>query len=110
MVNKHLLGSLFLLCQWITLKLKIEQNNFWYFAHKMAGQSLKLGKFMNNQVANMFGQVRWPSVISTSGYELLTFFVKHFLLVVWQGSEYASVICFSLLEKIEDAKIDSVAA
>ena len=35
------------------------------FVHKMTGQSLKLGKFMTDQVANMFGRVRWPSVIST---------------------------------------------
>ena len=34
--------------------------------HKMTGQSLKLGKFMTDQVANMFGHVRWPNAISTS--------------------------------------------
>ena len=30
----------------------------------MTGQSLKLGKFMTDQVANMFSHVQWPSVIS----------------------------------------------
>ena len=30
----------------------------------MTGQSLKLGKFMTDQVANMFSHVRWLSVIS----------------------------------------------
>ena len=40
----------------------------------------------------------------------VNFFVKHSILDVWQGSEYASVICYSLFAKIEDAnKIDSVA-
>ena len=39
-----------------------------------------------------------------------TFFVKHSILDVWQGSEYASVICYSLFVRVEDAsKIDSVA-
>ena len=36
------------------------------------------------------------------------FFVKHFILDILQGSEYAPVICYSLLGKIEDANnIDS---
>ena len=43
-------------------------------------------------------------------WKSFTFFVKHSILDVWQGSEYASVICYSLFVKIEDAnKIDSVA-
>ena len=66
-INKHLLDSLFLLCWWITLKLKKELNNFQLFVHKMTRQSLKLGRFMTNQVANMFGHVQWLSVTSTPG-------------------------------------------
>ena len=42
-----------------------ELNNFKFFLHKMTGQRLKLGKFMTDQVANTFGHVWWPSVIST---------------------------------------------
>ena len=39
------------------------------------------------------------------------FFNKYSILDVWQGSEYASVIWYSLFGKIEDAnKIDSVTA
>ena len=56
MVNKYVLGSLFLLP--ITLKPKKELNTFEFFLHKMTGQSLKLGKFMTDQVANTFGHVR----------------------------------------------------
>ena len=38
------------------------------------------------------------------------FFVKHSILGVWQNSEYAFVICYSLFGKIEGAnKIDLVA-
>ena len=38
------------------------------------------------------------------------FRIKHSILDVLQGSEYASVICYSLFEKTEDAnKIDSIA-
>ena len=55
MVNNYLLGLLFLLP--ITLKPEKELNNFEFFLHKMTGQSLKLGKFMTNQVANTFGHV-----------------------------------------------------
>ena len=44
-----------------------------------------------------------------NSWKLLTFFVKHAILDVWQGSEYASAICYSLFGKIEDAnKIDLV--
>ena len=40
----------------------------------------------------------------------INFFVKHSMLDVRQGSEYASVMCYSLFGKIEDTnKIDSVA-
>ena len=35
----------------------------------MTGKSLKLGKFMTNQVVNPFSRVRWPSVISTPEYD-----------------------------------------
>ena len=36
--------------------------------------------------------------------------IKHSVLDVWQGSEYASAICHSFFGKTEDAnKIDSVA-
>ena len=39
-----------------------------------------------------------------------TFIVKNSTLDVWQSSEYASVICYSLFRKTEDAnKIDSAA-
>ena len=31
----------------------------------MTWQSLKLGKFMTDQVANMLGHVQYPSIIST---------------------------------------------
>ena len=48
-----------------TLKPKKELNDFQFFVHIITGQSLRLGKFMTDQVANMFGHVRWPSVIST---------------------------------------------
>ena len=44
-----------------------------------------------------------------NGEKLLTFFVKHSILDVWQNSEYHSVICCSLFGKIEGAnKIDLV--
>ena len=36
--------------------------------------------------------------------------MKHSILDVWQGSEYASVICYSLFGKTEDGnKTDSAA-
>ena len=44
----------------------------------MIEHNLKLGKFMTNQVANTFGHVRWPSVISTpdvSEVQALSIFV-----------------------------------
>ena len=45
-----------------------------------------------------------------NGYKRISFFVKHFILDVWLDSEYASVICYSLFGKTEDAnKIDLVA-
>ena len=45
-----------------------------------------------------------------NGLKPLIFFVKHFIVDIWQNSEYASVICYSLFGKIEDVnKIDSVA-
>ena len=71
MVNKYVLGSLFLLP--ITLKPKKELNTFEFFLHKMTGQSLKLGKFMTDQVANTFGHVRWPGVISTPVQHIIDF-------------------------------------
>ena len=38
------------------------------------------------------------------------FFVKHSILDVWQGSEYAYVMCYSLLGKIVNTKkMDSFA-
>ena len=41
---------------------------------------------------------------------MIIFFVKHSILEVWQNSEYASVICYSLFGKIDGAnKIDLVA-
>ena len=45
--------------------LKKELTNFWFLVHKMTVQSLKLGKFIINQVANTFGHVRWLSIILT---------------------------------------------
>ena len=43
-------------------------------------------------------------------WKLLTFFLKHYILNVWQGSEYTSLIYHILFGKIEDTnKIDSVA-
>ena len=43
------------------------------------------------------------------GIKLLTFFVKHSILDIWQGSDYASVISYSLFGKTEDVnKNDSV--
>ena len=36
------------------------------------------------------------------GQRLLTFFVKHSNLDVWQSSEYKSAICYSLFGKIDD--------
>ena len=42
--------------------------------------------------------------------KMIIFFVKHSILEVWQNSEYASVICYSLFGKIDGAnKIDLVA-
>ena len=42
--------------------------------------------------------------------KVVNFFIKYFILDVWLDSEYASVICYSLFGKTEDAnKIDSVA-
>ena len=38
----------------------------------MTGQSLKLEKCMTDQVVNMPGHVRWPSVISTPYQWLLS--------------------------------------
>ena len=35
--------------------------------------------------------------------KLLTFFVKHSVLDVWQVSEYPSVTCYSLIGKTKDA-------
>ena len=35
----------------------------------MTGQSLKLGKFMADQVTNTFGHVRWLSIISALDFE-----------------------------------------
>ena len=44
-----------------------------------------------------------------NGYKQLTFFVKHLILDVWLDPVYASVICYSLFGKTEDAnKIDLV--
>ena len=41
---------------------------------------------------------------------LLTFFLKHSILDIWQGSKYTSVIYYSLFGKTEDTnKTDSVA-
>ena len=65
LVNKHILGSLFLLLWQITIKPKIELNNFHIFVHKMIKQSLKLRKFLTDQVVNMLGHVWWLSIIST---------------------------------------------
>ena len=43
-----------------------------------------------------------------NSWKLLTYFAKLSILDVWQGSEYTSVICYSLLVKIVDTnKIDS---
>ena len=43
------------------------------------------------------------------GRQLLTLFVKHFVLDIWRDSEYSSVNCYSLFVKTENAnKIDSV--
>ena len=51
------------------MKPEKELNKFQLFVHKFTGQSLKLGKIMTDRVANTFGHVRWPSVISTPGLE-----------------------------------------
>ena len=39
-----------------------------------------------------------------NGWKLLNSSVKEFMFVVWQGSEYASVICYSMFRKIEDTE------
>ena len=50
----------------------------------------------------------FPNIVNS--YKPLTIFVKHSILDVWQSSDYAFVICYSLFGKTEDAnKIDSVA-
>ena len=74
LVNKHILGLLFLLLWQITIKPKIELNNFHIFVHKMIKQSLKLGKFSTDQVVNMLGHVWWLSIISTPQPPFLEFF------------------------------------
>ena len=59
------MGLLFLLrC---ALEPKNELNNFQFFDLKMTRQSLKLEKFMPDQVEITFDHVRWPKVISTPG-------------------------------------------
>ena len=65
MVNKHFLGFLFLLHGKIILKPKKKLNNVEILLHKMTRQSLKLAKFMTNQVVNAFGHVQQLSIIST---------------------------------------------
>ena len=62
----------------------------------MTGQSLKLGKFKTNQVANIFGDVRWPSVISTPGDNFLFQFRQcvgryNFILIDIQLQRYLEV-------------------
>ena len=67
------MGSLFLL-RWCTLKPKKEQNNFHFFPHKMTRQSLKLGKFMTDQVANTFGYlwlIKWQIRLAMSNDQAL---------------------------------------
>ena len=54
-----------------------------------------------------------PGVYSEAWVEcyikIIIFFIKHFILDVWQNSEYVSVICYSLFWKIEGTnKIDLV--
>ena len=46
--------------------LKRNQIIFDFFITKFLSQSLKLGKFMTNQVANTFSHVWWPCIILTS--------------------------------------------
>ena len=45
------------------MKPKKELKNLQFFLHKMTRQSMKLGKFMTNQVANMFGHVWWLNAL-----------------------------------------------
>ena len=47
---------------------------------------------------------------NSQGLKSVNFFVKHSILDVWQGSEYPSVIWYSLIGKFVDTKkTDSVA-
>ena len=48
------------------MKPKKELDNFQFLVHRMTGQSLKLGKYMTDQVANTLGHVRWLSFILIS--------------------------------------------
>ena len=41
----------------MTIKPKKELDNFHFFVHKMTKQSLNLGKYMTDQVANTLGHV-----------------------------------------------------
>ena len=40
----------------------------------------------------------------------VNFFVKHSILDIWQGFEYASVICYSFFGEIEEANEFDLAA
>ena len=66
------------------------------------------------QQNNFSNSQAYPEPCQTTKMEcfarLLTFFVKHSILDVCQSFEYASVICYSLFGKFENAyKIDLVA-
>ena len=63
MVNKHILGSLFLLLWKITIQSNKKLSNFHFFVHKMTEQSLKLGKCVTNQVVNILDYAWWLSII-----------------------------------------------
>ena len=51
----------------------------------MAGQSLKLQKFITDQVANTFGHVEWPSIFFTPAHPPHTYTQTPKTLKNWVG-------------------------
>ena len=74
----------------------------------MTGQSLKLGKFMTDQVVNMFGHVQWLSIILTPVIQsqLLILLITFILLGGWGlnlyflGSKADHLLIYIRLNKI----------
>lgn len=68
------------------------ETDFQFSVYKMTGQSLKLIKFMTDQVTNVFVHVQWPSIISIPASPL-----KYLLLSSWWwSSPILEKLCFVL--------------